>query len=427
MLISIFMNITDVNIESIIPYNNNPRVNEEAVEVVKKSLQEFGFQQPLVLDKKSTIIVGHTRYTAAKQLGLQKVPCVIAKDLDEEKIKAYRIMDNKSAEFASWNYGLLTKEITDLLDADYNLDFTGFSEEELIDLGIDLNDEFVDITDENLDEIPEIGTKNITSEKDLWQLGKHRLYCGDSQNKNDYVTLTNNEKINMVLTDPPYGVDYANKNKMLNERFGGERIEHYMEADDVENKDFYEFANKFIKNIELTPYNTIYIWISGANVHNLRQAMIDNDIYCASHLIWVKNNHVLTRQDYAAKTEICLYGWKNKHKFYGGFSTDVLEFDRPLSNKLHPTMKPLNLIEKLLLDGSKFQHKVLDLFGGSGTTLIACEKNKRICYVMEKDPLYCDVIIKRWQDMTGKDAVLKATGHTFNEICKLQKNTESDQ
>jgi site-specific DNA-methyltransferase (adenine-specific) len=389
------MKINSIAIDKLIPYHNNPR-KDQAVDKVASSINEYGFQQPIVVDKNMVVVVGHTRLMGAKKLGLKRVPTVIA-DLTETQAKAYRIADNRINEDSTWDMELLNLEIAGLSEVNFDLDLLGFNSSEL-DKFLSNDEEY--LTDE--DEVPEPPKEPKSKLGDVYELGKHKIMCGDSRKQENVNKLMLDEKANMVLTDPPFGVDYNQKNEDLNNRLGGNRITEYIEAD--ESVDFEDFSFDFIKNFKLTNYNTIYIWINGKNSFKLYNALLKNDIYIASQLIWLKNNHVLTRQDYSSKYEICFYGWKKKHKYYGKFSHDVLEFDRLNQNKLHPTQKPVEMLEKLLIDGSRENNIIYDCFLGSGSTLIACEKLNRICYGFELNPIYCDVIIKRWEDFTGKKA-----------------------
>ncbi len=403
------MKVTDVNINLIKPYNDNPRVNEDAIEVVKKSLQEFGFQQPLVLDKNYEIIVGHTRYNASKKLGLKELPCVIADNLNEDRIKAYRIMDNKSAEYASWNYGLLTKEMTDLLEADYDLDFTGFTEEELSDLGLDFNlDEFAEegLTDD--DEAPALEDEPITKTGDVWILGNHRIMCGDSASIDNIDKLMDDNKPDMVFTDPPYNIDYQDLQGKH------EKIKN----DKMSDEDFVDFLTQTIHGCE-----QMYVCCSWQYVHLFKEAMIKIGRSPKAMIVWDKINPAQNLDKYYKQHELILY-----YGDFGGHKTlrgDVWKIKRQ-RNELHPTMKPVELIDIALKD-QEGKTKVADYFLGSGSTLIACEKNRRICYGMELDPKYCDVTIKRWQNYTGSQAVLESSNETFDELLELHKDTKNGE
>lgn len=403
------MKVTDVNINLIKPYNDNPRVNEDAIEVVQKSLQEFGFQQPLVLDNNYEIIVGHTRFNASKRLGLKEVPCVIAENLSEERIKAYRIMDNKSAEFASWNYGLLTKEMTDLLQADYDLDFTGFTDEELADLGLDFDlDEFAEegLTDE--DEAPALENEPITKLGDVWVLGNHRIMCGDSGSIDNIDKLMDNNKADLVFTDPPYNIDYQDlKGKH-------EKIKN----DKMSDEDFVDFLTQTIHGCE-----QMYVCCSWQYVHLFKEAMIKIGRSPKAMIVWDKVNPAQHLDKYYKQHELILY-----YGDFGGHKTlrgDVWKIKRQ-RNELHPTMKPVELIDIALKD-QEGKTKVADYFLGSGSTLIACEKNRRVCYGMELDPKYCDVTIKRWQNYTGSQAILESSNETFDELLELHKDTKNGE
>ena len=393
------MQIEKVAIESLIPYVNNAREHsEEQVDQIAASIKKFKFNNPVLIDQTSGILAGHGRVLAAKKLGLKTVPCIKLDHLSDAEKKAYIIADNKIATNSTYNNTILGLEIESLKDSGIDLNILGFNDKELNILSNPIKG----LTDD--DEVPEIPEEPVTKEGDIYELGDHKIFCGDCRIVENVNKLMLDKKANMVLTDPPYGVNYNKKNEYLNKRFGGNRITNYMEADDT--TDFKSFSFDFIKNFKLTEYNTIYIWINGKNAYELCDSMRKNNIYIASQLIWLKNNHVLTRQDYVSKYEMCFYGWKDKHKFYGGFSTDVLEFDKPLKNKLHPTMKPIKMMEKLIRDGSVGKNIVYDGFLGSGSTLIACEKQDRVCYGFELNPIYCDVIIKRWENFTGKKAKL---------------------
>lgn len=392
------MNITDVKIEDIIPYHDNPRVNEDAINVVKKSLEEFGFQQPLVLDKDNTIIVGHTRYAAATELGYKEIPCFIADNLNDEKIKAYRIMDNKSAEYASWNYGLLTKEMTDLLESNYDLEFTGFTDKEIQDLGLDFDlEEYADDALVDEDEAPEIVKDPISKEGDIWILGNHRVMCGDSASIDAVDKLMQGEKADLVFTDPPYNIDY----KGLTNKH--EKIKN----DKMSDSDFVDFLTQTLHGCE-----QMYVCCSWQYVHLFKEAMIKIGRSPKAMIIWDKVNPAQHLDKYFKQHEIILY-----YGDFGGHKTlrgDVWRLKRQ-RNTLHPTMKPVELIEMAINDheGKKI---VADYFLGSGSTVIACEKSKKKCYGLELDAKYCDVIVQRWQNYTGKEAILESNQATYNSL-----------
>lgn len=402
------MKVTDVNINLIKPYNNNPRVNEDAIEVVQKSLQEFGFQQPLVLDKNYEIIVGHTRFNASKKLGLKEVPCVIAENLSEERIKAYRIMDNKSAEFASWNYGLLTKEMTDLLQADYDLDFTGFTDEELADLGLNFDlDEFVEegLTDEN--DIPDIQKEIISKEGDIWVLGSHRLMCGDSTSIDTIDKLLNGNKIDLIYTDPPYNVAF-------NGRSGKHEV---ILNDNLQKTEFEEFIQEVCAVIETIDATVYYIWCNWKFY-----SLLQNRLPFKACIVWAKNVFGLGN-GYRHQHEFCLFNGKIDESIKN--ESDLWNVKKD-NNYMHPTQKPVELSIRAFSNHIKLIN-VLDLFGGSGSTLIGSEQANRKCFMMELDPQYVDVIVKRWQNYTGKEAHLESTKESFNQLLELHKDTKNGE
>jgi len=416
------MKIHNLSVDEVKPYKNNPRINVDAVNVVKKSLKEFGFQQPLVLDKEKNLVVGHTRLLAAKELGLKEVPCIISDDLSDDQIKAYRIMDNKSAEFASWNYGLLTKEVTDLLNSDYDLDLTGFNEFELKEIGIDLDLGFVEEPEIDEDSVPEIKENHTSVLNDIWLLGNHKLLCGDSTNIDSISNLMGDRFGDMVFTDPPYNVDYEGRGK---NNLG--KIENdAMSKTDFENfcKDFFASYLHFMK-----PLAAIYVCHpdSASDPKIIFETNFASMFKKSSTIIWVKQSAGMGWQDYRAQHEPILYGWKEgkgKHFFVDSRDkTTVWNIGRDSQQSYkHPTQKPVALSAEAILNSSKGKDIVLDFFLGSGSTLIACEKTQRICYGVELDPRFCDVIIERWQNYTGKDAIHLETNKTYNE---LQKDTEN--
>lgn len=389
------MEIINVNISDIVPYENNPRHNDKAVDIVSKSIKEYGFLVPIILDDKNIIVCGHTRLKAAIKLGLNTVPCIYAENLTEAQIRAFRIMDNKSSEYASWDLELLKTELSELKNLDIDLKLTGFSESELSSLIPDMLEN---------EHIPDSTTpKYNVLQGDIYSLGNHRLMCGDSTNEQMVNSLMNKESINMVLTDPPYGVDYSEKNKFLNAISPGNRIQKPIKNDvDVNIR---ALVCDFLSLIPFSDYNTIYVFSSGKNIAEMIYSLKDAECYYSQDLKWVKNNHVLGRMDYNPKSENIIYGWKGKHEFYGGFQTDVLFFNKPLSSNLHPTMKPIELLTTLIKHGSRENSNIYDGFGGSGSTLIACEQTKRKCFIMEIDPVYCSVIIERWENLTKQKAV----------------------
>ena len=392
------MQIKEIEISKIIPYENNPRNNDEAVDKVANSIKEFGFKQPIVLDKDNVIVIGHTRLKASEQLGLEKVPCLYADDLTDDQIKALRLADNKTSEFATWDFEKLDLEIDNI---ELDLEPFGFD----LDLAFD-DDEVVE------DEVPDVPEEPKAKLGDIYQLGEHRLMCGDSTKMEDIEKLTEGGQMDLVFTDPPYGVSYTEKNEFLNSIGKPIATPYAIENDDKTPEDMYEFWVTCFANLEKFTTNEMSYYITapqgGDLLLLLLQAIRDSGFALKHQLVWNKNNHVLGRCDYNYKHEPIIFGWKlkGKHNFYGkgNQKTSVWDIDRPISSKLHPTMKPVELISEAILNSSKVKDSVIDIFGGSGSTLIACEQLDRKCYMMEYDPHYIDVIIERWENFTGKKA-----------------------
>ena len=384
------------------PYPNNPRNNDNAVEAVANSIKRFNFQNPIIVDSDGVIVAGHTRYKAAKKLGLKTVPCLVADDLNEEQINAFRLADNKVGELATWDLDTLKVELDNIGEIDMS-EF-GFSLD-------GIGEEPQEVQEDDFDEEPpEEPTSKLG---DIYQLGEHRLMCGDSTNAEHVARLMDGAKADMVFTDPPYNVNYADKNIFLNNADKGNRIQ-----DDIEN-DHAGSDETAKNNLWLPAFKnmvdnsaddcSIYVTMPQGGAHMMMMMMSAQEAgWQVKHeLIWVKNNHVLGRVDYLYKHEPLLFGWKDKHKFYGNgeHTKSVWEIPKPQKSDLHPTMKPIALIANALLNSSKEGDNILDVFGGSGSTLIACEQLNRKCYMMEMSPKYVDVIIKRWQEYTGKKAV----------------------
>lgn len=381
------MEIVNKNIEEIKMYENNPRNNDGAVEYVANSIKEFGFKVPIVLDKNNVIVAGHTRYKAAKLLKITEIPCIIANDLSDDQVKAFRLIDNKAAELASWDIDLLNIELENIKDIDMEL--FNFEISNILDNVVD---------DEYEVELPE---DPKTKSGNIYKLGNHYLMCGDSTNASDVKKLMNNQLADLIVTDPPYNVNYEGKTddnlKIMN--------------DNMEDNQFYSFLESAFINLynSVKDGGSIYVFHADTEGLNFRKAMMSSGFKLAECLVWVKNAFVMGRQDYHWKHEPVLYGWKPgaSHYFINDRSqSTVLEFDKPIRNEEHPTMKPIDLIAYLINNSSKKDEIVLDLFGGSGTTMIACEQTNRKAFIMELDPRYCDVIIDRWEKFTNQKAEL---------------------
>lgn len=377
------MKIEIADINSIKPYENNPRkLSEKAIEKVAMSLKEYGFRQPIVVDKDRIIVAGHTRFRASKKLGFKQVPVSIIDNLTPEQINAYRIADNRTAEESEWDNELLKMEIKELEDKDFKLDLLGFNEDQLNDL---LFEEKQGLTDE--DEVPETPEEPITKLGDIWKLGNHRLMCGDCTFIDNIDLVTKKEKIDMVFTDPPYNIDYQ-----------GVKDKRKIKNDKMDDESFVDFLTSSLVGCE-----TMYVCCSWQYAHLFREAMIKIARKPKAMIIWDKINPAQHLDKYFKQHEIIYY-----YGDFGGQKTlrgDVWNLKRK-KNTLHPTMKPVELITMAL--GDQPNKKIIyDGFLGSGSTLIACEKMDRICYGMELDPKYCDVIVKRWEQFTGKKAELE--------------------
>ena len=354
------------NIEKLIPYDKNPRINDNAVDKVAESIKQFGFKSPIVLDKNNVIICGHTRLKASQRLGLKEVPCIVADDLTEEQIKAYRLADNKTAEYAEWDFNLLNEELDDILNIDmsdfgFDLDFEDEEEKEIIE-----------------DEVPEVPEEPKAKLGDIYQLGNHRLMCGDSTSEEDVSKLMNGVKADMVFTDPPYGMNAVSKSGVLSEKY---KTDIMNDDDNTVAINSFNLCKKYFKDAK-------QVWW-GANYYT--ECLPSAECW----IVWDKNNGGSDQTD-------CELAWTN-------FRSVVRQFTMASekTNRVHPTQKPLNLIAQIFkkFDKDNEYNNIVDLFGGSGSTLIACEQLNRKCYMMELDPHYIDVIIQRWENFTGEKAI----------------------
>ena len=392
------MKIQEVAVNKLIPYAKNSRTHSpEQVGQIAASIKEFGFRNPILVDGVG-IIAGHGRLMAALKLNLDKVPTIDCSDMTESQKKAYIIADNKLAMNAGWDNNFLTLELKDLEDEGFDLTLTGFDDKEL-DALLNVIEGTDGLTDE--DAVPETPIEPKTKLGDIYILGHHRLMCGDSCSVTDMEKLVNERQVDMWLTDPPYNVAYEGKTKdaltIQNDSMDNEGFRQFL-------RDAYVTADTVMKAGAV-----FYIWHADSEGYNFRGAAHDAGWKVRQCLIWKKSTMVMGRQDYRWKHEPCLYGWKEGAGHLWATDrkqTTVLEFDKPNRNKEHPTMKPVALFEYQMLNNTKGGDIILDSFGGSGTTMLAAEKNGRIAYLMELDPKYCDVIVKRWEDFTGKKAVL---------------------
>lgn len=388
------MIVHNIAIDEIKIYENNPRKNDQAVEGVKKSIKEFGFKVPMIITSDKVIIAGHTRLKAAQQLGYKEVPCVIADDLTEDQIRAFRIADNKTAETAEWDFELLKAELEGLEDM-----FTGFDEAEMQEMF----GEEVEVEEDDYEIIPPEEPKAKLG--DIYKLGNHRLMCGDSTDKETVSKLMNGVKADMVFTDPPYlmgftGNVHGDGSKSFNSKHGA------IKNDKMSRQDGDNFILKIFENIQRFNKGVYYVCFYRLGLDYIFRALDKLDNQYKALIIWNKGNHTLSNSDYMSKYEPIVYGWFDSHLFYGDRRNfDIWDIQRTQKNDLHPTMKPIALCSKAIENSSKKEDIVLDLFGGSGSTLIACEQLERSCYMMELDPKYIDVIIDRWENYTGEKAV----------------------
>lgn len=370
------------------PYFFNPRHNDGAVDMVAQSIADFGFKNPIIVDKDRVIIAGHTRLKAAEKLGLSEVPVIVAEDLTDDRARAFRLVDNRTAEIAEWDFEKLQDEIEkiDLDLSDFDFDFAELQGNDQTEIEEDEPPEI----DEESEPIAKIG--------DVWKLGNHHLICGDSTDAETVEKLMDGEKADLYLTDPPYNVDYEGEaGKIQNDNMTDEDFSYFLLS-------AFSSADKVMKKGA-----AFYIWHADSEGLTFRGACMKSGWKVRQCLIWVKNSLVLGRQDYQWKHEPCLYGWKDgsAHNWYSDRSqTTILDFDRPIRNNIHPTMKPIALFAYLIGNSTKKGDVVFDGFGGSGTTLIACEQMARKCRMIELDPRYCDAIIKRWENLTGLTAEL---------------------
>jgi len=442
------MQIINKKISDLQEYENNPRDNTAAIEAVANSIREFGFKVPIIVDGNNIIIAGHTRYKAAISLGLEEVPCIVASDLTPEQVKAFRLADNKVGEIATWDLEKLKLELEGIDGLDMSL--FGFEIEPEID------EVFEDDFDPN-DHVPETPFSQLG---DLYILGNHRLLCGDSTKVEDINMLVDNNQIDLVLTDPPYNVDISAKGD-ANEQFDNRRIKN----DNMSSDDFLNFLIKVFKNMKevLKEGGAYYVCHGSSALVEFDKALQLNNLKPRQQLIWNKNTLVLGRQDYQWRHECIYYGWKEGKAHYFvddrtlttvidapsldfksmnkgeliqrlediySLKNSVLNHDKPTKNDLHPTMKPISLLAELLKNSSSIGQNVLDPFGGSGSTLIACDELRRNAFLNELDETYVDVIVKRYINLKGStdNCYLLRDGskQPLSEIDNFNNNNESE-
>ena len=387
--------IVSYQVDDLIPYENNPKnhpVNQ--IDQIVDSINEWGWTMPLLIDDQNNVIAGHGRLLAAKKLGINEVPCIVAREWSDEKKKAYCIADNKLTENSTWSKDFLKLNFEFLIENDFDLSLTGFNADEIADLIPDFSVE-EGLTDE--DDVPEIPAEPVTKLGDIWLCGEHRVMCGDSTSIDDASKLINNNKIEILFTDPPYNVQFNGRSGKFD----------VIKNDDLKDNEFKLFIQEFINTFKALNINTYYICCNWAFYGILEQLLKPK-----ACIVWAKNVFGLGR------------GYRHQHEFilFDGLIDPSITNESDLwqikkdSKYQHPTQKPVALAERAIINSTKENNFVLDLFGGSGSTLLACQKNKRKSCVMELDPKYCDVIIKRWQDFTGQKAILESTSESFNSL-----------
>lgn len=423
------MEIIKLKIEELKPYKNNAKIHTaEQIEQIKKSIEEFGFNDPIAIwGKDNLIIEGHGRLEAIKQLDYKEVECIRLDHLTDEERRAYTLAHNKLTMNTDFDLEMLNVELDDILNIDMQ------------DFGFELEKEPDEVVEDDFEiELPDEPKAKLG---DIYQLGNHRLMCGDSTLEEDVEKLTEGKEMDLCLTDPPYNVNYGDKAEMLEDYDKGHRNVDKILNDNMSDSSFYQFLFDFYKQMlrVLRKGGAYYIFHSDSEGYNFRKALRDNDNSIRQTIIWVKNCLVLGRQDYQWKHEPILYGWKDggthyftsnrtnetviedrininkmtkeemkkilKEIYSDKTETTILHEDKPTRNDVHPTMKPLKLCGRLVNNSTEEEQYVIDFFGGSGSTMMACEQLNRVCYTMELDPKYIDVIINRWETFTGKKAI----------------------
>lgn len=405
------MQVAEISVEKIFPYDRNPRINDSAVDKVASSLREFGFRQPIVVDEKMVIIAGHTRYKAAVKLGLTAVPVHIATGLSPEQVATYRLADNRSSQDASWDEDLLALEIGDLADAGVDLGLTAFDESEL--------DRYLAMADASLegetdpDEIPEAPENPVSILGDIWILGRHRLICGDCTDALVVKAVLGDVQPHLMVTDPPYGVEYdpdwRNRADRANGKaYGASAVGEVMND---EKADWREAWSLF-------PGDVAYVWHAGRYANIVQASLEANKFEIRSQIIWAKSRFAISRGDYHWQHEPCWYAVKNKktgHWSGDRSQTTLWTISHNKSDTGHGTQKPVECMRRPIENNSSPGQAVYEPFSGSGTTIIAAEQTGRSCYAIELNPVYVDVAVKRWQDFTGKSAMREVDGISYND------------
>lgn len=400
----------------LIPYGRNPRKNDHVIEQMAGAIQEFGFRIPIIAKSTGEVVDGHLRLKAALHLGLETVPVVLADDLTPMQIKAFRILANRSATWADWDEDLLRLELEELQLDDFDLSLTGFDDDEIAELLAGEETTTEGNTDE--DDAPEVPDTPVSKPGDIWIMGQHRLVCGDATQLQSYELLLAGQRAQMIWSDLPYNVNYANsaKDKL--------RGKHRPILNDNLGEGFYDFVYDALSQMLPVCDGAVYIAMSSSELDTLQAAFRAAGGKWSTFIIWAKHTFTLGRADYQRQYEPILYGWPegaSRHWCGDRDQGDVWNIKKPARNDLHPTMKPVELMERSIRNSSRPGDIVLDCFGGSGSTLIAAEKSGRRCFVMELDPKYCDVIVRRWQDFTGQKATSEDGQRLFDEALVEQE------
>lgn len=407
-------------LDKFVEYAGNPRKNDHAVDKIAAAINEFGFRIPIVAKSDGLVVDGHLRLKAAKKLGLDTVPVLLADDMTEQQIKAFRLSVNKMADLAEWDEELLALELSELAEFDFDMDLIGFTTEELQEL-IGGEDQQDGLAEE--DSVPELPENPVAKKGDVWKLGDHRLMCGDSTNSENVAILMDDEKPNLMVTDPPYGVDYDANWRNEAERADGKPI-GARAVGKVKNDDRADWSEAW----ELFPGNIAYVWHAGRHAKTVQESLEKCGFQIRNQIIWAKNNFAISRGDYHWKHKPCWYAVKNKGNWTGDRSqTTLWEIDKPLKSETgHSTQKPVECMRRPIINNSDKGDIVYDPFLGSGTTIIAAETEGRVCYGMELNPAYCDIILNRYLNYVGENGkVFLSTDDgnvSYEEVRKMREN-----
>lgn len=399
-------------VDRLIPYARNARTHsDDQVAQIAASIAEFGWTNPILAGGDGVVIAGHARLLAARKLGITEAPVIVLDHLSEAQRRALVIADNRLALNAGWDEAMLRLELDALQEDDFNLELLGFADDEIEALLSETDNEITGQTEE--DAVPETPETAVTVAGDIWVLGDHRLICGDATKIDAVEKVLTGGLADMVFTDPPYNVNYG---ATMKDKIRGKKRKI---ANDNLGDGFEQFLRDACTNILAVTKGTVYICMSSSELHTLQRAFREAGGHWSTFVIWAKNTFTMGRSDYQRQYEPILYGWKegSDHFWCGARDQgDVWFVKKPVSNDLHPTMKPVELVERAIRNSSKSRDTVLDPFGGSGSTLIACEKAGRQARLIELEPKYCDVIVRRYQEFSGKEATLDGDGRRFGDL-----------